>query len=73
MAGRIPQEFINDLLDRVDVSEVIGARVELKRAGKEFKGLCPFHGEDALFHVVPEKGSTTALAVACTARPLPSS
>ena len=57
MAGRIPQEFINDLLDRVDVSEVIGARLELKRAGKEFKGLCPFHGEKTpSFHVVPEKG-----------------
>jgi DNA primase len=57
MAGRIPQEFINDLLDRIDVSEVIGARLELKRAGKEFKGLCPFHGEKTpSFHVVPEKG-----------------
>lgn len=57
MAGRIPQEFINDLLDRIDVSEVIGTRLELKRAGKEFKGLCPFHGEKTpSFHVVPDKG-----------------
>ena len=57
MAGRIPQDFINDLLDRVDVAEVIGARLELKRAGKEFKGLCPFHGEKTpSFHVVPDKG-----------------
>ena len=55
MAGRIPQEFINDLLDRVDVSEVIGARLELKRAGKEFKGLCPFRREDALLSRSPGK------------------
>jgi DNA primase len=57
MAGRIPQEFINDLLEKVDVAEIVGERVELRRAGKEFKGLCPFHGEKTpSFHVVPEKG-----------------
>lgn len=57
MAGRIPQEFINDLLEKVDVAEIVGERVELRRAGKEYKGLCPFHGEKTpSFHVVPEKG-----------------
>ncbi|MEE4361951.1 MAG: DNA primase [Pseudomonadales bacterium] len=57
MSGRIPQDFINDLLEKVDVSEIVGARVELKRAGREYKGLCPFHGEKTpSFHVVPEKG-----------------
>ncbi|HSG89268.1 MAG TPA: DNA primase [Pseudomonadales bacterium] len=57
MSGRIPQDFINDLLERVDIAEVIGARLELKRAGREYKALCPFHGEKtASFHVVPEKG-----------------
>ena len=55
--GRIPQSFINDLLERVDVSDVVGARLELKKAGREFKALCPFHGEKTpSFHVVPEKG-----------------
>lgn len=57
MSGRIPQDFINDLLERVDIAEVIGARLDLKKAGREYKALCPFHGEKtASFHVVPEKG-----------------
>jgi DNA primase len=45
MAGRIPQNFIDDLMNRVDVVEVIDARVPLKKAGKEYKACCPFHGE----------------------------
>lgn len=57
MAGRIPQDFINDLLERVDIAEVIGARLELKRVGREFKALCPFHNEKTpSFHVIPDKG-----------------
>ena len=57
MAGRIPQEFINGLLDRIDIAEVVGARLELKKAGREYKALCPFHGEKTpSFHVVPDKG-----------------
>ena len=45
MPGRIPQEFINDLLQRVDIVEFIGDRLELKKRGKNYFGLCPFHGE----------------------------
>lgn len=57
MAGRIPQDFINDLLERIDLSEVIGAQLTLKKAGREYKGLCPFHNEKTpSFHVVPDKG-----------------
>lgn len=57
MKGRIPQDFINDLLERIDIAEVVGARLTLKKAGREYKGLCPFHGEKTpSFHVVPEKG-----------------
>ncbi len=57
MSGRIPQDFINDLLERVDIAEVIGARLELKRVGREFKALCPFHNEKTpSFHVIPDKG-----------------
>ncbi|MEM9172986.1 MAG: DNA primase [Pseudomonadota bacterium] len=57
MAGRIPQQFIDDLVARADVIEVIGSRIELKKAGREYKGLCPFHGEKTpSFTVSPNKG-----------------
>lgn len=56
MAGRIPDAFIQDLLARTDIVEVIGQRVELKRAGKEFKGLSPFSNEKSpSFFVSPAK------------------
>ena len=41
----IPNEFINDVLSRVDVVDVVGQYVELKRAGVNHQGLCPFHHE----------------------------
>ncbi|MDD3761801.1 MAG: DNA primase [Nevskiales bacterium] len=56
MAGRIPDAFIHDLLARTDIVELIGARVELKRAGKELKGLSPFTAEKSpSFFVSPAK------------------
>ena len=56
MAGRIPQSFINDLLDRTDIVDVIDARVPLKKAGRSFKACCPFHEEKTpSFNVVPDK------------------
>ncbi|MEM1436257.1 MAG: CHC2 zinc finger domain-containing protein, partial [Pseudomonadota bacterium] len=55
MAGRIPQDFINDLLERADIVALIETRVPLKKAGKDYKGLCPFHSEKTpSFHVVPK-------------------
>ncbi len=45
MAGRIPRAFIDELLARTDIVEVIGSRVPLKKAGREWKACCPFHGE----------------------------
>ena len=46
MAGRIPDDFIESLLERIDIAEVIGGRVDLKHAGRgEYKALCPFHDE----------------------------
>ena len=45
MAGRIPRAFIDDLLNRVDIIEVIDARVPLKKKGKEYWACCPFHNE----------------------------
>jgi DNA primase len=46
MAGQIPQRFIDDLLARVDVVEVVGERVPLKKNGRNHAGLCPFHQEN---------------------------
>lgn len=46
MAGRIPQHFIDDLLARVNIIDVLDGRVQkLKRTGKNYSGLCPFHKE----------------------------
>jgi DNA primase len=43
--SRIPQHFIDELVARTDIIEVIGSRVQLKRAGREYKACCPFHDE----------------------------
>ncbi|WP_456269800.1 DNA primase [Kushneria sp. AK178] len=45
MAGRIPQRFIDDLLARTDIVDVIGARIQLKKTGRNHSALCPFHQE----------------------------
>ena len=45
MAGRIPQTFIDELLTRTDIVELIDSRVQLKKAGREYKACCPFHNE----------------------------
>ncbi|MFB4205539.1 DNA primase [wastewater metagenome] len=45
MAGRIPDQFIDELLARVDIVDVVGERVQLKRAGANHHALCPFHSE----------------------------
>ena len=56
MSGRIPQHFIDELVARADIVELIGSRVPLKKHGKEYKACCPFHGEKTpSFTVVPEK------------------
>jgi len=43
--GKIPQNFIDDLLSRVDIIDVVSPRLKLKRAGQNHMGLCPFHNE----------------------------
>jgi len=54
--GRIPQNFIDELIARADIVEVIGARVQLKKAGREYKACCPFHNEKTpSFWVSPDK------------------
>ncbi|MGA1578282.1 MAG: DNA primase [Steroidobacteraceae bacterium] len=56
MAGRIPQAFIDELLVRTDIVEVVGSRVQLKKAGREWKAPCPFHNEKTpSFWVSPDK------------------
>ena len=56
MAGRIPQAFLDDLLDRVDIVEVIDRRVKLKKSGKNYSARCPFHEERSpSFSVNPDK------------------
>lgn len=45
MPGRIPKQFVDDLLLRVDIVELIDSRVPLKKAGKDYKACCPFHDE----------------------------
>ena len=54
--ARLPDAFIDDLLARTDIVEVVGTRVPLKRQGKEYSARCPFHDErSASFYVSPTK------------------
>ena len=56
MAGPIPQHFIDELLSRADIVDIIGRRVPLKKAGREFQACCPFHSEKTpSFTVSPTK------------------
>jgi DNA primase len=45
MGGRIPQSFIDDLLSRIDIVDVIEERLQLRKQGSNYQGLCPFHNE----------------------------
>ena len=57
MSGLIPQHFIDDLIARVDIIEVLGNRIQLKKAGKEFKSVCPFHDDsNPSLTISPAKG-----------------
>ena len=54
----IPDEIIQQVRDRIDVVELVGRSVALKRAGRSYKGLCPFHHEKTpSFHVNPDRGT----------------
>jgi len=56
MAGRIPDSFLDELVSRSDIVEIISARVPLKKAGREYKACCPFHNEKSpSFSVSAEK------------------
>ncbi|MFI9655156.1 DNA primase [Guyparkeria sp. GHLCS8-2] len=54
--SRIPEAFVEEVVSRSDIVEVIGARVPLKKKGKEFAACCPFHQEKTpSFYVTPDK------------------
>lgn len=56
MSGHIPSHFIDDLLNRVDIVDIIDQRVALKKKGREYSACCPFHNEKTpSFTVSPEK------------------
>ena len=56
MAGKIPQQFIDELISRVDIVDIINTRLPLRKAGRDFMAVCPFHDEKSpSFSVSQEK------------------
>jgi DNA primase len=56
--GRIPEDTLQAVRDRVDLVDLVGRHVSLKKAGRSYKGLCPFHHEKTpSFVVTPERGT----------------
>jgi len=56
LAARIPQSFIDDLLDRTDIVDLVDSRVKLKKTGRNYSACCPFHKEKTpSFSVAPDK------------------
>ncbi len=56
MAGRIPDQFIDELLARVDIADVVSSRITLKKTGQNYSALCPFHNEKSpSFSINPNK------------------
>ena len=54
--GLIPRSFIDELIARANIVEVVGSRIALKKAGREYKACCPFHNEKTpSFWVSPDK------------------
>ena len=62
--ARLPQAFIDQVLDRTDIVDVVDRRVKLKKAGKNYSACCPFHQEKhPPFLLSPKSRSTTSLVV----------
>jgi hypothetical protein len=56
VAGRVPDEKIDEIRDRADIVQVVSRHVQLRKAGRGFTGLCPFHHEKTpSFHVNPDR------------------
>ena len=74
MSGRITNQVIEEVRARVDIVELIGSRMTLKKAGSSFKGCCPFHREKTpSFHVNPVKQFYHCFGCGGTAMSFPSS
>lgn len=55
-SGKVPKGVLDEIRARIDVVAVVGEHVQLRKAGKDYKGLCPFHEEKSpSFHVSPQK------------------
>lgn len=55
--GRIPENIVSEVMERADMLQIVGEYVRLKKAGRHYKGLCPFHNEKTpSFTVSPDKG-----------------
>jgi DNA primase len=66
----IPQSFVQELIARADVVEIVGSYVQLKKGGANFMGLCPFHSEKSpRSRSVRQSSSTTALVAEKPAMP----
>ena len=53
----IPDSIVDEVRARADIVDVISEQIQLKRSGKDYKALCPFHNEKTpSFYVVPSKG-----------------
>ena len=68
----IPQEYVQEVVRRTDIVDLIGSYVQLRHRGRTQTGLCPFHNEKTpSFVVYPENQSFSALAAAWAATPSP--
>lgn len=57
MKGSIPRTFIDDLLAKTDIVELVNSRVKLKKAGRDYQACCPFHHEKTPSFTVSQKNS----------------
>ncbi len=74
MVGKIPERTIDEIRDRTDILSLIGKYVSLRKAGRNFVGLCPFHAEKTpSFSVNPEKGIYKCFGCGKGETPSPSS
>lgn len=67
MAGKIPRSFIDDLLARTDIVDLIDGKIGLKKAGKDYQACCPFHGEkNALIYSVTRQTVLSLFWLRCS-------
>lgn len=70
---RLPDELVDQVRQATDIVELISERVELKKQGNRYSGLCPFHSEKSpSFSVSPDKGMYYCFGCGAGGTPLPS-